>query len=411
MFVGLANKHIRKGGRLALVLPKALFSGVSWDETRQLVNRDYRLDYLIVSHDAEHWNFSESTNLSEALLVATRNHASKSPEGHQTIVVNLWRNPRTAVEALTIARDALQNGAPDLITGRGAKRIIVEGETWGEILSVDDTTIKQDWFLPCAFAQSDLIRMAYYLAKGCLWLPTIAEAQPIPICKLEELGKLGYDIRDVRDGFDPVDAPTPFPAFWSHDSKAVLTMSQEPNRYLQPLEQPKPGRKLKDYKVLWATASNILIGSRVRLNTQKLQAVRVTQPVLTSSWWTFSLKDALRTASHEKALVFWLTSSLASFNLLAARVETEGAWVNFKKPTLQSMPVLDIRALSETQLAALAAAYDDLCDKPLKPLPQMASDETRQAIDAALAEVLGLPDFGILRTMLGREPVVTMKRL
>jgi hypothetical protein len=107
----------------------------------------------------------------------------------------------------------------------------------------------------------------------------------------------------------------------------------------------------------------------------------------------------------------WLNSTLNFLIQLSARNETEGAFVDFRKAVLQTMPVLDIRALSASQLAALATAYDKLCDKPLKPLPQMASDETRHAIDAVLAEVLGLPDFGILRTMLGREPVVTMKRL
>ncbi len=75
------------------------------------------------------------------------------------------------------------------------------------------------------------------------------------------------------------------------------------------------------------------------------------------------------------------------------------------------MPVLDIRALSSTQLEQLSKAYDDVCDKPLKSLPEMATDDTRKAIDDAIASVLGLPDYGILRTLLSREPVITMKKL
>jgi hypothetical protein len=390
-------------------LPKALFSGVSWDETRQLVNKDYRLDYMIVSHDTEHWNFSESTSLSEAMLVATKNHGTKSPDGHQTIVVNLWRNPRTAVEALTLARDALQNGAPDLSTGKGAKRIIVDGQTWGEILSVDDATIKQDWFLPCAFAQSDLIRAAYHLVKGRFWLPISTHEACIPLATLNTLGKLGPDRRDLKDAFDDVSSPTPYEAFWGHDAKAMNTIQQTSNRYLLALSEARKGRKLRKSEDMWQLSGYILLSGRMWLTTQSLMAVYLPQPVLSNVWWSYALKSD--TPNQGKALVLWLNSTLNFLIQLSARNETRGAFVDFRKAVLQSMPVLDIRALSESQLQALAAAYDQLCDKPLKPLPQMANDETRQAIDTAIAQALQLPDFSILRTMLGREPVVTMKRL
>jgi len=422
VFVALGNRHIRPGGRLALVLPKALFSGVSWRETRNLINHDFNLDFLVVSHDAERWNFSESTDLSEALLVATKKsrngngngngHAEGKASAPPTVVVNLWRNPRNSVEAITIAQEALRMSAPDFVTGAGAQRIIIGGQTWGEILSVDASTIQADWFLPCAFAQSDLARIAYRLLKGELWLPTQRKTAVIPITKLESLGSLGYDIRDIRDGFEPVDSPTPFPAFWSHDSKAVLTMKQTPNRYLMPLDKPAKGRERKrDHYLLWQSASRIVISARARLNTQKLQAVLVNERVLASSWWTFLFEESLASLNNEKALVLWLTSSLSALSLLSIRTETEGPWVNLKKPTLHAMPVLDIRALSEAQVAQLAAAYDDLATRPLLPLPQMAQDETRRAIDDAISSALGLPDLSLLRTMLGREPVISMKRL
>jgi hypothetical protein len=75
------------------------------------------------------------------------------------------------------------------------------------------------------------------------------------------------------------------------------------------------------------------------------------------------------------------------------------------------MPVLDVRALSPAQLEMLTAAYDEVCYRELQPLPNMATDEVRASIDAAIARVLNLPDFSILRTMLAREPVVCMKRI
>ena len=109
--------------------------------------------------------------------------------------------------------------------------------------------------------------------------------------------------------------------------------------------------------------------------------------------------------------MLWLNSTLALITLFATRDETRGAWVDFKKPSLGTMPVLDISALSSDQIAILATAYDRICNSELKPLPQMASDDVRAQIDSAIAKALNLPDFSILRTMLGREPVVCMERI
>jgi hypothetical protein len=65
--------------------------------------------------------------------------------------------------------------------------------------------------------------------------------------------------------------------------------------------------------------------------------------------------------------------------------------------------------LSSAQKDALAAAYDQVCHSPLLPFPQMAHDTVRRDIDTAIAQVLGLPDFSVLRDLLAQEPVVCLK--
>ena len=68
-FVAAAAPKLRRGeGRLALVLPATVCTGPSWAQTRALIERDFNLDTVIVSHDPTRWNFSDSTDLSEALL-------------------------------------------------------------------------------------------------------------------------------------------------------------------------------------------------------------------------------------------------------------------------------------------------------------------------------------------------------
>jgi len=148
----------------------------------------------------------------------------------------------------------------------------------------------------------------------------------------------------------------------------------------------------------------------MRLNTQRLVALHMDQPVLANVWWSFKLQGTL-TDDHAKSLVLWLNSTLGLLLLFGNRQETEGAWVSFKKQSLYELPVLDVRALSPAVLQQLAQAFDALCGQPLLPLPQMAADPVRAKIDAAVAQALGLPDLTPLREQLAREPVISLQPL
>ncbi len=409
VFVAIGDRAVKEGGRLALVLPKALLSGVSWEETRQLINAHYRIDYVIVSHDAERWNFSDSTDLSEVLLVATkqRNHRN----GHKTTIVNLWHNPTTALEALAVVAELDRKTLPDLVEDQGAVSLMLDKTKMGEAVTLAHSEMLKDWFLPCAFAQTDLTRVAYHLINGRLFLPGQPQHSSLQLCSLRELGQIGPDRRDIHDGFEVQESPTPYPTFWGHDAKAILTLSQRPNQFLQTLSTPKKGRNLRKVTDLWPLAGNVLIAERMWLKTQRLVAVHLSEPVLSNVWWSFAFNAVSNVSHADKALVLWLNSTLGLTVLFATRDETRGAWVDFKKPSLGAMPVLDIRALTDDQRTRLAQAYDRICEKELLPFPQMAEDGVRAEIDAAIAEVLGLPDLSVLRKMLGREPVVCMKRL
>jgi hypothetical protein len=89
------------------------------------------------------------------------------------------------------------------------------------------------------------------------------------------------------------------------------------------------------------------------------------------------------------------------------RVDTEGAWTQFKKPSLEAMPVIDPRALDQGQLDALALAYDEIADQEFGRFPAMAADPIRDYIDGAIAAALDLPALDTLRGLLGQEPVVS----
>jgi hypothetical protein len=154
-----------------------------------------------------------------------------------------------------------------------------------------------------------------------------------------------------------------------------------------------------------------MLAERIRLNSQRLFCLRVSEIVLSNTWWPGSLKENFSCDDIEKSFVLWLNSTLGVLIILSNRQETEGAWMKFKKPVMEKLPVLDFGSLSVAQLAQLAATYDEVCREELRPFPEMNSDPVRARIDAAIAQALDLPDFSILRRLLAQEPVVCLKRL
>jgi hypothetical protein len=426
VFVAIADPYLKVGGRLALVLPKALLSGVAWEPTRRLLNQRYQLEYIIASHDPTRWNFSDSTDLSEVMVIARkigptpkaadpRQIKDKSaPYAEPTVTaLNLWHNPPTSFETLALAYAVLRDPAPDLVTGQGALELTIGDRKMGEVVTLPWRMLRErnDWMLPAAFAQADLTRAAYHLAEGQLWLPGHKKRAKIPLCALRDLGTLGPDVRDLADGFKISRATTSYAAFWGHEAAEVYTLAQTPNQHLMPLPKALPGRNLRKAEDLWPLASRVLLAERLRLNSQRLSSVRLSAPVLSNSWWEFTFNKKIASQQREKILVLWLNSTLGLMMLILHRQETQGAWVKFKKPTLAAMPVLDLTALDAAQLRRLAAAYDRLSEQALLPLPHMRQDGTRQQIDAALAETLHLPDLTPLRQLLARESVVCLEAL
>lgn len=412
VFVATGDLHLKAGGRMALVLPKALLSGVAWQRTRHLFRLRYKLEHIIASHDPNRWNFSENTDLSEVLVIARKvddPHAVAPNEG-DVICLNLWKNPTTVVEALSVAHSLNNASPPSITTGQGAHEVMLGDVKFGEAVTIPWVDIRDgSWMPPCAFAQSDLLRVANHLVKGNLYLPGAGITGKVALCPLQQLGGLGPDRRDIHDGFRLAKGVTAYPALWSHDASVMTNLAITPNQYLSPLHRAKAGRHLRNVDLLWPKAGRVLLAERLRLNTQRLVAVRTETAALSNVWWPMRLLE--QNDDCEKALAVWLNSTLGLIILLSHREETQGAWVDFKKPVLSEMPVLDVRALGVEQIKCLVDAYDTLSKQALLPFPEMAKDPVRKAMDAAVSEALDLPDLSILRNLLAQEPVVCLHPL
>lgn len=402
VFVALADSRLKKGGSLALVLPRSLLSGVAWQKTRNLIEKDYRVSWIVVSHEPGKWNFSENTSLSETLVVARR-----GKKGGKTRCANLWRQPTTAVEALSLSTQLLEREPSSLANESGTTELFVGQSKIGEVTVVDWSDLSGElWSIPCSFAQTSLNRALWHLRQGRVVTPQRGAVGVVPLRPLGELGDLGFDRRDIHDGFEASGSVTSFPAVWGQSSQSHTSMGQRPNRWLRPLERPRSGRPLRRVRDLWARAGRVLIAERMRLNTMRLLAAYTAEPVLANVWWTLVLRDLGE--DFEKAMVLWLNSTLGVMISLGHRSETEGPFVDFKKPVLTGMPVLDVSSLPRESVRILSEAFDANRDQDLAPLGLIAEDQVRTRLDSAVCEALGLPDIGALREALGREPILTL---
>lgn len=400
VFVALADVHLKPDGRLAFVLPAALASGEAWAQTRKLISAKYHLEMVIASHDAERFNFSENTDLSEILFIARRRRADESPQ--DTTYVNLRRNPRTIHEALDLAHRII-DATPHPVGSPGFESIAREGAKLGEVVSAPAPVDEANW-TGALFAQTELFRAFVRLAQGSLAVPGSREVS-VPLCFLDELGDLGFDRRDVHDAFTHTEEDvSAYPAFWNHKADKVLSIHQKPNSHLVPRTNAAKGRPLRNADQLWTRAGRILLVERLWPITHRVLAVGFNKRVMGNTWWAFhaSLSDA-----QEKALLLWLNSTPSLLLMFGRRVATRSAWMQMKKPAWAATPVLDVRKLSKPQLAQLAASYDRIATLELQALAKLDADTTREQIDTALSLALGLPQMATLRALLAREPGLT----
>jgi hypothetical protein len=226
---------------------------------------------------------------------------------------------------------------------------------------------------------------------------------------LRRIADVGPDRRDIHDAFTTTDERTPYPALWGHQTDHVQTMAQSPNQFLSARVRAARGRNLRDANLMWSRSGRLVIAERLWLTTTRLVSLRMTKRVLSNTWWPVALSDnEIESAVLEKVMVLWFNSSLGLLTMIAARVDTRGAWVEVKKPVLEELQVLDPRALSSSSRSKLCEEYDELCHCVVGPLPAIATDPVRARIDAAIARALNLHDnLEEYRVLLGAEPLLS----
>ena len=418
VFVHLGDKYLKKGGRLGLVLPKAVLAGVSWKKVRELLLENYHIEYIISSFEGPtDWNFSENTSLSEILLVARKRVKKKKNE--YTIFVNLLRKQKNEVESVYIGSQLtklFKAVAPaDLENANSSPfSIKFQGKKIAEIYSA--RLSEENFGHYNIFAQAELNRIVTFLRLGTLFLTTQGIVGRIPLTTLESfIDDIGPDRSQVHSAFRSISysSQAPFKALWGHDPDQINKLEKDPNASLEP-------KNASTARNLWTRKGNLMIAERVRLSTYRLLAVLISEDVLSNVWWPIKTKAKIKikdyTLSREettKILTLWINSTLGTLCLCAMAEVTEGPWIAFKKTHLWKLPVLDIRKLTLKNVKELLDLYSKVSRIEFQPLPkEYQRPKVKKIIDDKFKEILGLNvDFDNLYKLISKDPTITGKAI
>ena len=356
------------------------------------LQRDYLVLFVVASHDPEQPRFSKDGRGPEVLGVCKpRTAVQTEPRG--TKIVNLTRNPANSEEARTVASDILnciESGA-DLIQSGGTIREIDSAELY-----------EGDWGA-AQFISPFLWELLPELTSGGLFPSALISA-------FADVGPTGGTIRKAFVTERPESDARGFNSLWGQDNSEIQTM--RPKAESPVWTHFDPERNVNATKHL-ENRSNLLFPVAPYLPKARTMAVRLDEPTLGSMWTNARIKWAEgEEVNYEKALCVYMNSTLGILSMLGS-FKCMGLLFRLESTArnLMELPVPDF-AKMDSALEALAAAFDELGECKLSPLPESDNCSVRRAIDGIVCEALGISEELIhrIRSHLVREPSVTGKR-
>ena len=257
-FAALAQRKLKPGGVLALVLPLSAAAGLSWRDFRQMLATDYDdLTVLSISSNGKDMSFSSDTGMAECLVIARKLKAAeaKAQRAHFT---SLTRRTQGFAHASSIAKNIIDCDYVRQIEDGpyGGTPLMVGNELAGEMLTALCHSDGEVWG-SVRLSDYSLAQTADALSQSKLWLPGSPTALEPKLTPLESMSELGLVDRDIngpppRGPFTKV-APShtaTYPALWNHNARNETRMVCAPDSQLR----VRPGMEAKAADV-WATAS------------------------------------------------------------------------------------------------------------------------------------------------------------
>ena len=439
-FVLLADRFIKTGGRIALVLPATILRLQSAKGIRKLLTRDYQLEHVITT-----WQraaFSEGAQFREILLIAKKLDEKRKKQGFENLrcsIVKLKKLPQNMEEARVYVREI------DSVTRKSPLNTVFASETmFGRIVSQKELRNTIDnWFVYVS---------CYSEETEELWNTVIEKGTP----KLESFGKVMAKVGErifegTRARSHMIDAPigslfvVRYPARagkredrWvvkslskkeltaedmvSHETVNVPVKSLEYGlRRLSGIDLidlsedldfivtndfegietffssiakvPKKKELLAWQKYVKEKLSKLAIAARFDISAKgtTLFSWYSAKPMAGCGvvWNIKGLDDELA-----KIISVWFNSSINALQLYLRRIETRGAWMRLDKYVIKKLLVLDPHSLSKRERKKLLTIFEKMRSKAFPSFLEQLKEKypPRVMLDKAILEILGFDE-------------------
>ena len=389
-FAALADKKIKPGGVLALVLPLSVASGLAWSAFRQMLKSRYcELKVLSIAANGKDMSFSSDTGMAECLVVARKlpSNTSTQDRAHFT---SLRRRPQGFAQASAVAKSVTNS---DSIRGiddgpYGGTSLMIGDETAGEIMSSPHDDGGSNWG-SVRLLDYSVAQCAYALSQSSLSLPgspAVLEIQTVLLGDVGELGTYHLDIigRPPRGPFSKT-TPSPtatYPSLWNHNAKNETRIVCPPDSQLQ----VRQGMEAKAITV-WATASRAHLNLDFTFGSQALAVAFTQSQTLGGSVWS---DMAFNDARLDYAFAVWGNSTLGLLSWWWHSNRQQSSKARLTIRMAESLPILDLRTLTDDQLTTAKDIFDDFRDKELMPAYLADADPNRALLDRrVICDILG----------------------
>ena len=389
-FAELAHRKVRPGGIVAFVLPLTLINGSSWRKFRALFTTKYTdLTIVSISNDVNGMSFSSDTGMADCLVIGRKLEQGELPRLRSRFS-SLQGRPMEFVQAMEFAKSMLETSVVRQLEDGpyGGTSIYSGDELIGEILDAPVDSHDGGWRAG-RIVDTSVAQTAYSLSVGKLWLPGKQQGHEIPIASLNEVGRRGlhHGVIAVQSSGGPfvksAASPTAtYPALWNHNATKETFMVCDPDSQLI----VRQGMETKAANV-WSAASCSHLNLDFRFNSQPL-AVAVTE---TKSMGGRAWPNVIFTeTSFDYAFAIWCNSTLGLLSFWWHSNRQHSGRGTTTVTAIESLPILDFRALSDEQLEIAEDIFEEFREKELKPAYIADADPNRALLDKrVVCDLLG----------------------
>ena len=392
-FASIADKKVRPGGVVALVLPFTAINGSAWAKFRELIATQYA-DVTIVSIASigRGMAFSSDTGIAECLIVARKLEPDEKPR-QRAEFVSLTHRPGGFVESREFARGIAANVELNRLEDGpyGGAPIYCGEELVGEALDAPIASYATGWGA-ARMSDASLAQVAHSLSEGKLWLPATSGTLDLPIARLSQVGRRGHDhqlfISDAHNGpftKHPPSLTATYPALWNHNARNETRMVCVPDIQLR----VKLERRERAHE-LWETASRAHISLDFGFAAQPLSVAFTERESIGGTAWPNVIFTEPR---FDYAFSLWGNSTLGLLLYWWRSSRQQGGRGRITMRTMETLPILDLRALTDAQLATAQEIFDEFRELELQPAYLADADANRALLDRrVVCDMLGFDE-------------------